>query len=119
MKLPEKIRLELAKRFQKVLKTPASFDFLVAIHDFVQYIELNSLSKKLPGKYAHLKEIYQGVEDAGTESESDRGHARYMVIHDLNRIQNNEFSENNLFWRKREFFRKSAVEVYEKLNLSF
>ncbi|KKT63326.1 MAG: hypothetical protein UW55_C0005G0041 [Candidatus Giovannonibacteria bacterium GW2011_GWA2_44_26] len=87
MKLSETMKLELDRRFQKVLATPASFDFLVAIHDFVQYIELSSLSKRLPIQYAHLKQIYQGVKDSGAKSKGDLGHARYMVIHDLNRIQ--------------------------------
>src|SRR3989338_775086 len=119
MKLSETMKLELDRRFQKVLATPASFDFLVAIHDFVQYIELSSLSKRLPIQYAHLKQIYQGVKDSGAKSKGDLGHARYMVIHDLNRIQNNEFSQNNLFWRKQEFFRKLAIEIHEKLNQSF
>ncbi|KKS99352.1 MAG: hypothetical protein UV75_C0006G0041 [Candidatus Giovannonibacteria bacterium GW2011_GWA1_43_15] len=119
MKLSETMKLELDRRFQKVLATPASFDFLMAIHDFVQYIELSSLSKRLPIQYAHLKQIYQGVKDSGAKSKGDLGHARYMVIHDLNRIQNNEFSQNNLFWRKQEFFRKLAIEIHEKLNPSF
>ncbi len=37
MKLLEKVKSELDEKFQKVLKTSASFDFFVAIHDFIEY----------------------------------------------------------------------------------
>ena len=76
MKSLEKTKSGLDKKFQKVLQTPASFDFFVAVHDFIQYIELNRplsdiLSHRLkanresgiPIKYDYLKQIYQGVED--------------------------------------------------------
>lgn len=124
-----KIKNDLDEKFQKVLKTPASFDFFVAIHDFIKHIELNpslsgSLSSrtkpnrdlKIPNKYEHLKEIYQGLEDAETKSGADLGHARYMIIQDLNKIRNKEFSESNSFWKKRELFRKLTGEIYERLN---
>ncbi len=129
MKLLEKVKSDLDEKFQKVLKTPASFAFFVAIHDFIEHIELNSplsdsLSSrikpnqklKIPSKYGYLKQIYQGLEDADIKSSVDLGHARYMVIQDLNRIRNKNFSESNSFWKKRELFRKLTGEIYERLN---
>ena len=129
MKLLKKVKSDLDKKFQKVLKTPASFDFFTAIHDFIEYIELNpSLSSKLssrvkfnrelniPNKYGYLKQIYQGLEDADIKSSADLGHTRYMVIQELNRIRNKDVSESNSFWKKRELFRKLTGEIYEILN---
>lgn len=124
-----KVRSGLEKKFQKVLKTPASFDFFVAIHNFVKHIELNpaltasvlSNSKSnqelnIPNKYGNLRRIYQGLEDANNKSGADLGHERYAVIVELNRIQNNDVSESNSFWKKRELFRKLAGEIYQRLN---
>mgnify|MGYP001576599300 FL=1 len=129
MKLLKKVKSDLDKKFQKVLKTPAGFDFFTAIHDFIEYIELNpSLSSKLssrvksnrelniPNKYGYLKQIYQGLEDADIKSSADLGHTRYMVIQELNRIRNKDVSESNSFWKKRELFRKLTGEIYEILN---
>lgn len=131
MKLLEKVKSDLDEKFQKVLKTPASFAFFVTIHDFVEHIELNSslsdnLSPriksnkelKIPAKYGCLKQIYQGLEDAGIKSDVDLGHSRYMVIQDLNKIRNENFSESNSFWRKRELFRKLTGEIYKRLSPS-
>ena len=128
VKLTGKVKSDLEKKFQKVLKTPASFDFFIAIHDFVKHIELNSVlsasvlsnSKSnqelnIPVKYTNLKRIYQGLEDANNKSNVDLGHARYSVIVELNRIQNNDVSDSNSFWKKRELFRKLAGEIYERL----
>lgn len=119
----------LDKKFQKVLKTPAGFDFFVAIHDFIEHIESNrSLSDVLsshtkanqelniPTKYGYLKQIYRGVEDIETKSDSDLGHARYAVMRDLNRIQSNDLSDSNSFWKKRELSRKLTNEVYVALT---
>ncbi|MCL5733704.1 MAG: hypothetical protein M1334_03560 [Patescibacteria group bacterium] len=124
----EKTRVELDKKFKKVLQTPASFDFFVAIHDFVQYIELHpslsgGLSLRLkanqelgiPAKYGYLKQIYQGVEDINIKSDDDLGHARYAVIKDLNKIQEKDVSESNSFWKKRETSRKLTDEIYQRL----
>lgn len=129
MKLLEKVKSDLDEKFQKVLKTPASFAFFVAIHDFIEHIELNSslsdsLSSrtkhnrelKIPNKYGYLKQIYQGMEDANIKSNIDLGHARYMIIQDLNKIRNKNFSESNSFWKKRDLFRKLTGEIYERLN---
>ena len=129
MKSREKVRIDLDKKFQKVLKTPASFDFYVAIHDFIEHIELNSsLSNNLsprrksnrelniPGKYSYLKQIYQGLEDADNKSNVDLGHARYAVLIELNRIRNKDVSESNSFWKKRELFRKLTGEIYQRLS---
>ncbi len=131
MNLLNKVKSDLDEKFQKVLKTPASFNFFVAIHDFIKHIELNSsLSNNLssrtklnrdlriPEKYNHLKEIYQGLEDTDTKSGADLGHVRYMTIQNLNKIRNKDFSESNSFWKKRELFRKLTGEIYERLNLN-
>ena len=132
MKLPGKVKSDLDKKFQKVLKTPASFDLFVAIHDFIKIIELNSsLSNNLshrikinqelniPKKYEYLKQIYQGLEDANSKSNVDLGHTRYAVILELNRIRNKDVSESNSFWKKRELFRKLTGEIYKRLNPDF
>lgn len=128
MKLTGKVKSGLDKKFQKVLKTPASFDFFVAIHGFIKHIELNPVlsasvlsgSKSnqelnIPGKYCNLKRIYQGLEDANNKTNVDLGHERYAVLVELNRIRNNDVSESNSFWKKREVFRKLAGEIYQKL----
>ncbi|PIW97681.1 hypothetical protein COY65_03130 [Candidatus Jorgensenbacteria bacterium CG_4_10_14_0_8_um_filter_39_13] len=130
MKALKKRKFDLDKKFQRVLKTPASFDFFVAIHDFIEHIELNpflssGLSDRLKAnreldianKYDYLRKIYQGLEDINIKSNIDLGHTRYMVIRELSQIQNKEVSESNSFWRKRELFRKLAGVVYERLNV--
>lgn len=129
MKTAEKKKSDLDKKFKKVLETPASFDFFVAIHDFVEHIELNSflyggLSNRvkanrelnIANKYDYLKKIYQGLEDMNIKSGVDLGHTRYMVIQELNKIRNKEVSENNSFWKKRELFRKLTSVIYERLS---
>lgn len=129
MKLLGKVKSGLDKKFQKVLKTPAGFDFFVAIHDFIEYVELNSslsdsLSRRIksnrelniPNKYSCLRQIYQGLEDADIKSNVDLGHARYAVLLELNRIRNKDVSESNSFWKKRELFRKLTAEIYNRLN---
>ena len=71
MKLSLAIQGGLDKKFQKVIKTPASFAFFVAIHDFVGHIEDNpvlsgallaktKLNRELNivTKYGYLKQIY-------------------------------------------------------------
>ena len=130
MKALKKRKFDLDKKFQRVLETPASFDFFVAIHDFIEHIELNSflssgLSDRvkanreldIANKYDYLRKIYQGLEDINIKSNIDLGHARYMIIQELNQIQNKEVSESNSFWRKRELFRKLTNVVYERLNV--
>jgi hypothetical protein len=119
------------EKFQRISKTPAGFDFFVAIHDFVEHIELDkSLSKSLAsfmkanqelrinGKYGYLKKIHQGMKDADTKSGADLGHERLMALVELNKIKNNNVSENNPFWKKREIFRKITGEIYEILSPS-
>lgn len=126
----EKTKFDLGKKYRKVFKTPAGFAFFVAIHDFIKYIELNSAlsdtvstntkinrSMGLLAKYGYLKQIYQGIEDIRTQSNVDLGHERYMIICDLNRIQDERALETNSFWRKRESFRRSTTEVYERLRV--
>jgi len=129
MELIKKTKLDLDKKFQKVLHAPEGFGLFEAIHDFIEYIELhpafsNGLSYRteinrelnIPAKYGYLRQIYQGLEDADAKTNEDLGHARNTNVRDLNRIQNREFSENNFFWKKRALFRKLAGEVYEVLK---
>lgn len=129
MKSLKKIKSDLDKKFKKVMETPVSFDFFVAIHDFIEHIETNSflvsgLSERIKAnreldimnKYGYLKKIYQGLEDINTKSNADLGHSRYMVIQELSRIQNKETSESNSFWKKREVSRKLAATIYERLS---
>ncbi len=129
MAVSTKVKTGLDKKFQKITATPASFDFFVAIHDFVEHIETNaSLAKGLssrlksnrelniPNKYNHLKQIYQGLEDAHDTSGVDLGHNRYAVLIELNRIKINDVSESNSFWKKRELFRKLTGEIYRQLT---
>lgn len=124
------IKLDLDKKYLKVIKTPDSFALYEAIHDFIQHIELNStlynsLSSKLkinrdqgiPAKYGSLRQIYQGIEDTNTESEVDLGHERYTTICDLNRIQDGETLMPNAFWKKRETFKKFTGQIYERLSV--
>jgi hypothetical protein len=128
-KATAKTKADLDKKFQKVMKTPPGFVFFEAIHDFVDYIEMNptlvdGLSQRIkvnkehgiPNKYSSLKQIYQGVADVNSPTTKDIGHTRYMVVRDLSRIQNKEISESNFFWKKRELFRKLTSEVYERLE---
>lgn len=129
MKATEKRKSDLDKKFKKVLETPASFDFFTAIHDFIKYIELNPFLSKglsarvkankeldIANKYNYLKKIYQGLEDMNKKSGVDLGHARYMIIRELNQIKNKEILGSNSFWKKRELFRKLAGVIYERLN---
>ena len=128
MALKGKAKIDLDKKYQKVLKTPASFDFFVAIHDFVDHIESNAslvkvlLSKtganlelKIPAKYDYLKQIHRGLKDAKSKSDSDLGHARYAVILELNKIKDNDVSDSNSFWKKREVMRKFVSDIYGRL----
>lgn len=130
MKSIEKVKTGLDRKFQKVTETPASFDFFVAIHDFVKYIELNALLSGglshrikinrelgMSDKYGHLRQIYQGLEDIQIKSNADLGHTRYTVIRELNQIKNNDYSESNTFWKKRELSRKLIGVVYERLGM--
>ncbi len=129
MTVSEKTKSGLDKKFKKIVDTPASFDFFVAIHDFVEHIESNAslargLSSRLksnrefniPNKYNHLKQIYQGLEDSHDTSGVDLGHTRYAVLIELNRIKINDVSESNSFWKKRELFRKLTGEIYKLLT---
>ena len=40
-----------------------------------------------------------------------------MTIRDLSRIQDGETFDRNAFWKKRETFKKLAVQIYERLNI--
>jgi hypothetical protein len=124
-----KHKLALDKKFQRVAATPASFEFFVAIHDFVGHIEtteflVKGLSSKIKAnreldissKFAHLKRIHQGLEDIAKKSKNDLGHTRYMVIQELGKIKDADVSESNSFWRKRELFRKLTGTIYERLS---
>ena len=124
-----KVKLGLEKKFQKVVKTPAGFEFFVAVHDFVEYIEANkplashisasskqNLELNLPNKYTYLKQIYQGLEDAGNKTNEDLGHSRYAVLLELKKIQNKDVSDSNSFWKRREVSRESVGVIYQRLN---
>lgn len=124
-----KVKSDLYRNFQKVIKTPAGFDFFAAIHDFIGQIESNSSlstslssrikpnrERNIPKKYNDLKQIYQGFEDVNGKSSGDLGHTRCMVMVELNRIKNEDVSENNSFWKRRELFRKLTEEIYERLS---
>jgi hypothetical protein len=119
----------LDAKFHKVEQTPAGFGLYVAIHDFIEYIEdhaplVKDVTKKdklnkeldIPTKYAFLKTVYQGLEDINSDSKGDLGHNRYSVIRELTRIKNNDVSESNSFWKKREVFRKLSGIVYKRLS---
>ena len=124
-----KVRIGLEKKFQKVVKTPASFDFFVAVHDFVEYIEANkplashisasskqNLELNLPNKYNYLKSIYQGLEDVDADTKEDLGHNRYSVILEMKKIRSNDVSESNSFWKRRDVSRESVGQIYQRLN---
>lgn len=129
MKPSASVKSGLDKKFQKVLNTPASFAFYLAIHDFIKHIEDNAalsgrlLSKtklnrelNIVTKYGYLKQIYQTVEDTNRKSDADMGHTRCMALLELNKIRSQDVSESNTFWKKREVFRKLTSEVYAGLN---
>jgi len=129
MKLLKKAKADFDKKFKKVSDAPEGFGFFEAVHDFVECIEENKIlasdltykSKEsrelnIPAKYGYLHQIYQGLEDAHAKTNKDLGHARYMNVKDLGKIQNKEFSESNFFWRKRALFRKFVGEIYERVT---
>jgi hypothetical protein len=120
---------KLDEKFKKVMNTPASFAFFVAIHEFIEYIERDRVLSRhfssksrasenadLLYKYTHLKRIHQGLKDIKIKTGEDLGHVRLTTVRDLNRIRNKETKDSNLFWEKRESFRKQATEIYERLN---
>lgn len=128
----EKTKMDLTKKYEKVLGTPASFAFFEAIHDFVACVEsqpvlVKSLSDRLKAnqelnigkKYLFLKQVYQGFEDIAIQSKKDLGHDRYSVIRDLNRIKNKETTDTNAFWKRRELLRNSTGDIYRRLSESF
>jgi hypothetical protein len=129
MKTLEQKKADLKRKFQGVLKTPPSFALFVAIHDFIEHIESDaSLAKGLSDrikvnrdldvatKFGYLKQIHQGLEDIETKTTADLGHARYSVIRELSHIRQNDVSESNSFWKRREFSRKLAGVIYERLD---
>lgn len=129
MKQSQKIKLVLGKKFKKVKETPANFAFFVSIHDFIAFIESTPSFKmflkktgaasrisELPLKYFLLEEIHQGIEDLDQKTTEDLGHNRYVAIRELNLIRNNDVSDSNSFWKRREAFRKIAEETYKVLD---
>lgn len=128
MESSKKTKSGLDKKLKKIQQTQAGFDFYVAIHSFVKFIESNpDLPKTLrkdvkvnrelniASKYDYLKQVHQGIEDVNVRSNVDLGHARYATIKDLNKIRSNELSENNSLWKKRELLRKNVGEVHATL----
>jgi len=129
MKTLRQQKLDLDKKFKEVSETPAGFDLFVAIHDFVEHIERNPLLSKgisnrskanleldIVTKYNYLRKIYQGLEDINVKSNTDLGHERYMTIRELTKIQKNDVSDTNSFWKKREVSRKLTGIVYDRLS---
>ena len=125
----EKINSILDKKLKKVRETPASFTFFVSLHDFVEYIESTpsftvffsgtkkgSRASEISPKYSILKEVYQGIEDIDVHTTNDLGHNRYVAIRDLSLIRNNDISENNSFWKRRELLRKTAGEIHQTMH---
>lgn len=129
METAEEVKSLLDQRMKKVRETPAGFTFFVSLHDFVQYIESvpafapffsgtkkGSRAAELSLKYPLMKQIYQGIEDIDVATTKDLGHDRYVAIRELGLIRKNDVSENNSFWKRREVFRKLAVEVHKTLH---
>jgi hypothetical protein len=125
MKPISKAQVQLAAKLKKVQETPVSFALYVAVHDFVEHIEATPALPKaiatyakankelnIPKKYDYLKQIYQGVEDIDLDSNADLGHDRYAVVKELTSIRNQDVSESNSFWKKREAVRKLAGEIH-------
>ena len=110
-----------------IRETPASFNFFVSLHDFVQYIESTPSFKiffrsakggrasEIPQKYSILRQIYQGIEDIDIRTTNDLGHDRYVAIRELSLIRSKDVSENNSFWKRRESLRKLAGEIHKTL----
>ena len=117
MKLQAKEKADLGKKFRKVIATPASFAFFVAIHDLVEYMDTNLTlgDLKLSTKYTQLKQIHQGVKDVRAPSDHDIGHSRYMAIQGLDRIRKNDVSDSNPLWKKRETLRGCAEDMYNSI----
>lgn len=124
----QKIKSALNRKLKKVSETPASFGFFVSLHDFVQYIESTpsfavffsgtkkgSRASEISPKYSVLKEVYQGIEDIDVRTTNDLGHNRFVAIRDLTLIRNNNISENNSFWKRRELLRKVAGDIHRTM----
>ena len=125
-----KTQRELDEKFQNILDSSDGFAFFVKIHDFVEYIETraplsaaiaernkSNRELKISSKYESLKQIYQGLEDVKDKPHGDLGHVRYMIVGDLNRIRNKEYSENITFWKKRDGYKKFAQDIYNRLTV--
>ena len=124
----KKTQLVLDKKLKKVCDTPASFAFFVSLHDFVEYIEATpafavffssakrNRAAEISSKYSILRQIYQGIEDIGVRTKDDLGHDRRVAIRDLNLIREENVSENNSFWKHREFLRKLAGDIHKTLH---
>ncbi len=110
--------MDLVRSLQKVMNTPAGFDFYVAIHDLVEHIELHPAFAAMdrPVKYQQLRQIYQGIEDTNVRAEGDLGHDRYMIIQDLRQIRRNEVSDSNPLWKKRELLRAFCAKMCKMLD---
>ncbi len=128
MKEVAKTKSALDKKLKKISETPASFNFYVCLHDFVEHIESTrsfdvffsptkgKRSAEIPKKYSVLKQIHQGIKDVNSPTSSDIGHDRYVALRELSLIQKQNVSENNSFWRHRESFRKLASDIHRTLS---
>ncbi|MBI5220268.1 MAG: hypothetical protein HY978_00320 [Candidatus Liptonbacteria bacterium] len=128
MKSAAKTKAALDQKLKKISETPASFNFYVCLHDFVEHIESTRSfdvffsptkgrrAAEIPKKYAVLKQIHQGIKDVKSPTSSDVGHDRYVAIRELSLIRKQDLSENNSFWRNRESFRKLASDIHRTLS---
>ncbi len=125
----EKIKSTLDQKFKKVNETPAGFSFFVSLHDFVEYVESTpsfnaffgtakrgSRAAEISPKYSILKQVHQGIEDIDVNTTDDLGHDRFVAIRELTLIRKKDTSENNSFWKKRDFLRKLTGDIHRTLN---
>jgi len=125
-----KIASTLDQKIKKVRETPEGFAFFVSLHNFVEFIEATpsfavffiaakkkgSRSGEISSKYSILKEVYQGIEDIDVKTTADLGHDRFVAIRELGLIRDNNLSNNNSFWKRREFLRKLTNDIHETLR---
>ena len=129
MKTLEQRKSDLKRKFEGVTKTAPSWALFVAIHDFIEHIEsdatlVKALSDRIKAnkeldvatKFSYLKQIHQGLEDLEIKTNADLGHARYSVVRELSHIKGNDVSESNSFWKRREFSKRLASVIYERLD---
>ncbi len=127
MKSTEKIVTALDQKVKKVRETPEGFAFFVSLHHFVEFVEATpefgvffiaakkkgSRATEISAKYSVLKEVHQGIKDLDLKTTVDLGHDRYVAIRELGLIRDNNLSNNNSYWKRREFLRKLVGDIHE------